>query len=224
MAGNVPQIPLATGVKPPVKPLEYVKLSKNCGVRVSRICLGMMSYGDKQWRPWVLSKEEAVPFVKRALELGINFFDTADMYSVGVSESILGECLKQLGVNREQVVIATKCRFDMGGPGSVNMSGLSRKHILHACDNSLKRLQTEYIDLYQIHRWDNDTPIEETMRALHDLVQSGKVRYIGASSMYSWQFSKAQYIAERNGWTKFVTMQNHYNLLYREEVSPEERL
>ncbi|CAF3503947.1 unnamed protein product [Rotaria socialis] len=193
--------------------MPYVRLG-NTGVQVSRICLGMMTYGSTKWREWVLGEQEGRPFVKRALELGINFFDTADMYSLGVSEEITGRALNDMAI-REEIVVATKVFHQMAeGP---NRKGLSRKHIFEACDASLKRLNMDYIDLYQIHRFDKETPIEETMEALNDLVRSGKVRYIGASSMYAWQFAKAQHIAEKNGWTKFVTMQNHYNLVYREE-------
>ncbi|CAF0727564.1 unnamed protein product [Rotaria sordida] len=193
--------------------IPYVRLG-NSGLQVSRICLGMMTYGSKKWREWVLEEQEARPFVKRALELGINFFDTADMYSLGVSEEITGRALNDMAV-REEIVVATKLFHPVvDGP---NRTGLSRKHIFEACDASLKRLNMDYIDLYQIHRFDKQTPIEETMEALNDLVRSGKVRYIGASSMYAWQFAKAQYIAEKRGWTKFISMQNHYNLIYREE-------
>ena len=194
--------------------MEYVNLGKS-GLKVSRLCLGMMSYGTSQWRPWVLDEEPARPFIEKALETGINFFDTADMYSKGLSEEVLGKSLKHFGVNRESVVIATKVYFNL--TGEVNAGGLSRKHIMDAIDASLKRLGMEYVDLYQIHRWDYNTPIEETMEALHDLVKAGKARYIGASSMYAWQFAKAQYTADLNGWTRFVSIQNHYNLIYREE-------
>jgi len=172
-----------------------------------------MSYGNTKWRKWVLPKEEGIVHIKKALAAGINFFDTADIYSHGDSEIVLGEALKD--VPRESVVVATKC-WGQVTPGP-NGKGLSRKHIFEACEASLKRLQLSYVDLYQIHRWDDETPIEETMKALHDLVISGKVRYIGASSMYAWQFAKAQFVAEKNGWTKFIAMQNHYNLVYREE-------
>lgn len=193
--------------------MQFVNLGKT-GLKVSRLCLGTMTYGSPQWRDWVLPEEESRPFIKRALEAGINFFDTADMYSKGVSEKILGQALKDFA-RREQVVIATKVFNPMGnGP---NDRGLSRKHIFDSIDASLHRLQTDYIDLYQIHRWDDETPIEETLEALHDVVKSGKVRYIGASSMYAWQFAKALYLADRYGWTRFVSMQNHYNLVYREE-------
>jgi aryl-alcohol dehydrogenase-like predicted oxidoreductase len=195
--------------------MEYVKLGRT-GLEVSRICLGCMSYGvpERGMAPWSLNEEESRPFIKRALELGINFFDTANVYSDGTSEEILGRALKDFA-RRDEVVIATKVYFRMRqGP---NGAGLSRKAIMSEIDNSLRRLGTDYVDLYQIHRWDNDTPIEETMEALHDVVKAGKARYIGASSMYAWQFLKAQHVAERNGWTRFVSMQNYYNLLYREE-------
>jgi aryl-alcohol dehydrogenase (NADP+) len=193
--------------------MQYVNLGKT-GLKVSRLCLGTMTYGSREWREWVLTEEESRPFIKRALESGINFFDTADMYSLGVSEKILGQALKDFA-KRDQVIIATKVYNAMGdGP---NDRGLSRKHIFDSIDASLQRLQTDYVDLYQIHRWDNETPIEETLEALHDVVKSGKVRYIGASSMYAWQFAKALYTADLHGWTRFVSMQNHYNLVYREE-------
>ena len=194
--------------------MYYVNLGKT-GMMVSRLCLGMMSYGSKEWREWILSEEQAKPFIKRALDAGINFFDTADVYSLGESEKITGNLIKHFGVNREQVVIATKVNSPMSD--DVNDRGLSRKHIMASIDASLKRLQMDYVDLYQIHRWDNNTPIEETMEALHDVVKAGKARYIGASSMFAWQFSKAQYTAQSHGWTRFVSMQNHYNLVYREE-------
>lgn len=193
--------------------MEYVNLGKT-GLKVSRICLGCMTYGTPEWRPWVLSEADSRPFFERALELGINFFDTADMYSLGVSEEVTGRALGELA-RREEVVIATKVFFSMGD-GS-NDRGLSRKHVFDAIDASLRRLGTDYVDLYQIHRWDPETPIEETLEALHDVVRSGKARYIGASSMYAWQLSKALYTADLNGWTRFVSMQNHYNLIYREE-------
>jgi len=173
-----------------------------------------MTYGSSAWREWVLDEEESRPFIQRALELGINFYDTADAYSVGVSEEILGRALKDFA-RRDEVVIATKVFFPMGE--SPNQGGLSRLHIMHAIDDSLRRLGTDYIDLYQIHRWDSETPIEETLEALHEVVKSGKVRYIGASSMYAWQFAKSLYLADLHGWSRFVTMQNHYNLVYREE-------
>lgn len=194
--------------------MQYTSLGKT-GLKVSRLCLGMMTYGVKTWRPWVLEEADALPFVKRALDAGINFYDTADMYSLGASEEILGNALKHFGVKRKDVVIATKVFNPMGdGP---NDAGLSRKHIMDSIDASLRRLQTDHVDLYQIHRWDYNTPIEETMEALHDVVKAGKARYIGASSMFAWQFTKAQYTAVLNGWTRFVSMQNHYNLIYREE-------
>ncbi len=194
--------------------MEYVKFGKT-GMKVSRLCLGMMTYGSKKWREWVLEEREAQPFVKRALDAGINFFDTADVYSQGTSEEILGNTLKAFGVQRETVVIATKVFNEMST--DVNDCGLSRKHIMDAVDKSLKRLKMDYIDLYQIHRWDYNTPIEETMEALHDVVKAGKARYIGASSMFAWQFAKAQYTADLHGWTRFASMQDHYNLVYREE-------
>ncbi len=195
--------------------MEYVNLGRT-GLSVSRLCLGCMSYGDPKrgGHPWTLNEEVSRPFIKRALELGINFFDTANVYSAGSSEEIVGRALKEYA-HRDEVVIATKVHGRMR-PGP-NGAGLSRKAIMSEIDNSLQRLGTDYVDLYQIHRWDNETPIEETMEALHDVVKSGKVRYIGASSMYAWQFLKAQYTAERNGWTRFVSMQNYLNLLYREE-------
>jgi 1-deoxyxylulose-5-phosphate synthase len=195
--------------------MDYVKLG-HTGLEVSRICLGCMSYGvpERGNHPWVLDEEQSRPFIKRALELGINFFDTANVYSDGTSEEIVGRALRDF-VSREDVVIATKVHGRMR-PGP-NGAGLSRKAIMSEIDNSLKRLGTDYVDLYQIHRWDYDTPIEETMEALHDVVKAGKARYIGASSMYAWQFLKALNIAEKNGWTRFVSMQNHLNLLYREE-------
>ncbi len=194
--------------------MEYVNLGKT-GLKVSRICLGMMSYGTPEWRDWVLDEAAARPFIKRAIELGINFFDTADMYSLGVSEEVTGKLLKEFTTSREEVVLATKVYFPIGkGP---NGGGLSRKHIMEGIDNSLRRLGTDYVDLYQIHRWDYDTPIEETMEALHDVVKAGKALYIGASSMYAWQFAKAQYTADLHGWTRFSAMQNHMNAVYREE-------
>jgi aryl-alcohol dehydrogenase (NADP+) len=194
--------------------MDYVNLGKT-GLKVSRLCLGMMTYGSKKWREWMLEEEEARPFVKRALDAGINFFDTADVYSLGASETVLGNTLRHLKTRREDVVIATKVFNPMSdGP---NDRGLSRKHIFDSIDASLRRLQMDHVDLYQIHRWDYDTPIEETMEALHDVVKAGKARYIGASSMFAWQFSKAQYTADAHGWTRFVSMQNHYNLIYREE-------
>lgn len=194
--------------------MQYVNLGRT-GLKVSRLCLGMMSYGSKSWREWVLEGDEAKPFLERALEAGINFFDTADVYSLGESERITGRLLRELGVKREHVVIATKVHGQMSD--DVNDRGLSRKHILSSIDKSLERLQTDHVDIYQIHRWDYNTPIEETMEALNDVVRTGKARYIGASSMFAWQFSKAQYTAQSHGWTRFVSMQNHYNLIYREE-------
>ncbi len=184
-------------------------------MKVSRICLGMMSYGDPQDREWFLDEEAAEPIVRHAVESGVTFFDTADMYSKGVSEQITGRLLGKLFASRDDYVLATKVFFPVGS-GANNM-GLSRKHILSAIDASLRRLNLDYVDLYQIHRWDPDTPIEETMEALHDVVRAGKARYIGASSMHAWKFAKAQQVAERNGWTRFVSMQNYYNLVYREE-------
>ena len=193
--------------------MEYVNLGRT-GLKVSRICLGTMTYGTSQWRAWVLDKDASWPFYKRAIELGINFFDTADMYSLGVSEEITGSALREY-TRREEVVIATKVFYPMGK--SPNQRGLSRLHILQAIDDSLRRLGTDYVDLYQIHRYDPQTPIEETLEALHDVVKAGKARYIGASSMYAWQFARALYLSEKHGWTRFVSMQNHYNLVYREE-------
>jgi aryl-alcohol dehydrogenase-like predicted oxidoreductase len=193
--------------------MEYVTLG-HTGLKVSRLCLGMMTYGSTAWRDWVLPEDQSRPFVQRALELGINFFDTADVYSIGVSEEITGRALRDFA-RRDEVVIATKVFNAMGD--KPNQRGLSRKHILSGIDDSLRRLGTDYVDLYQIHRWDDETPIEETMEALNDVVRAGKARYIGASSMYAWQFATALDIAERHGWANFVAMQNHYNLTYREE-------
>jgi 1-deoxyxylulose-5-phosphate synthase len=195
--------------------MDYVRLGQT-GLEVSRICLGCMSYGlpNRGNQLWALNEEESRPFIKRALEAGINFFDTANVYSAGSSEEILGRALKEFA-RREEVVIATKVYFRMR-PGP-NGTGLSRQAILTEIDASLRRLGTDYVDLYQIHRWDYHTPIEETLEALHDVVKAGKARYIGASSMYAWQFAKALAVAERNGWTRFVSMQNYVNLLYREE-------
>ncbi len=192
--------------------MQYTNLGKT-GLKVSRLCLGMMTYGSKKWREWVLEEKDAKPFIKRALDAGINFFDTADVYSTGESERITGNLLKD--IKRENIVIATKVHGQMSD--DPNDHGLSRKHIMDSIDNSLKRLQMDYVDLYQIHRWDYETPIEETMEALNDVVRAGKARYIGASSMFAWQFMKALHVSEMNGWTKFVSMQNHYNLVYREE-------
>ncbi|MCX6067487.1 MAG: aldo/keto reductase [Chloroflexi bacterium] len=194
--------------------MQYGRLGKS-GLKVSRLCLGMMTYGATTWRPWVLDEKQAEPFVRRALEAGINFFDTADVYSLGESEKITGNLLKKLGVKRENVVVATKVNGVMSD--DINDRGLSRKHIMDSIDKSLRRLQMDYVDLYQIHRWDYEVPIEETMEALNDVVRAGKARYIGASSMSAWQFAKAQYNADLHGWTRFVSMQNHYNLVYREE-------
>ncbi len=193
--------------------MDYVRLGTT-GLKVSPLCLGMMTYGSSSWRDWVLGEEDGRRFFKQALDHGINFFDTADMYSIGVSEEILGRAVKDM-TRRDQVVIATKVHFPMGdGP---NDRGLSRKHLFDSIDGSLRRLGTDHVDLYQIHRFDPHTPLEETLDALNDIVRSGKVRYLGASSMYAWQFARALYLADRNGWARFVTMQNHYNLIYREE-------
>lgn len=195
--------------------MQYAQLG-NTGVRVSRLCLGMMTYGSKEWRDWILEYDDALPFVAAALEAGINFFDTADVYSNGASEQVLGRALEELGVDREDVVIATKC-FNGTHDRKRNRWGLSRKHIMAACDESLDRLGTDYIDLYQIHRFDYRTPMEETIEALSDLVAEGKVRYLGASSMFAWQMAKYLFTADALGAVRFVTMQNHYNLIYREE-------
>jgi aryl-alcohol dehydrogenase-like predicted oxidoreductase len=194
--------------------MQYVRFG-NTGLKVSKICLGTMTYGhpNERW-PWALNEAESIPFIKKALALGINFFDTADIYSYGASETVLGNALKMFA-KRHEVVIATKVFNPMSA--DPNDGGLSRKHILHSIDASLKRLQTDYVDLYQIHRWDYQTPIEETMEALHDVVKAGKARYIGASSMFAWQFAKALFTADIHGWTRFVSMQPHYNLIYREE-------
>ncbi|HET6845707.1 MAG TPA: aldo/keto reductase [Anaerolineales bacterium] len=194
--------------------MQYVNLGRT-GMQVSRLCLGMMTYGSRTWRPWILEQDEARPFLKRAVEAGINFLDTADAYSLGGSEEVLGRLVRDLGLDRENLVIATKVYMPISE--DVNDRGLSRKHILRSIDRSLQRLQMDHVDLYQIHRWDYQTPIEETMEALHDVVKAGKARYIGASSMFVWQFAKAQAVAELHGWTRFVSMQNHYNLIYREE-------
>jgi aryl-alcohol dehydrogenase-like predicted oxidoreductase len=193
--------------------MQYVNLGKT-GLKVSRLCLGMMTYGTSKWRDWVLDEDDSRPFIKRALELGINFFDTADMYSLGASEEVTGRALRDFA-RRDEVIITSKVFNPMSD--DPNARGLSRKHIMDAIDASLRRLGTDYVDLYQIHRWDYNTPIEETMEALHDVVKTGKARYIGASSMFAWQFAKAQYTADRHGWTRFVSMQDHYNLVYREE-------
>ena len=194
--------------------MQYVNLGST-GLKVSRLCLGTMTYGSSKWRPWVLDEEASRPLIRQALEAGINFFDTADMYSLGASEEVLGRALKDFVPSRDKVVIATKVFYPVGD--DPNQRGLSRKHIMHAIDDSLRRLGTDYIDLYQIHRFDAQTPIEETIEALHDVVRSGKALYLGASSMPAWQFARMLYTADANGWTRFVTMQNHYNLIYREE-------
>ncbi len=194
--------------------MEYINLGST-GLKVSRICLGCMTYGSKQWREWVLDEAESRPFFRRALEAGINFFDTADVYSRGASEQVLGRAMKEFGPSRDRLVIATKVHGVMGD--DPNQRGLSRKHIMHAIDDSLRRLGTDYVDLYQIHRFDPATPMQETLEALNDVVRAGKALYIGASSMFAWQFAKYQHLAERGGVARFVSMQNHYNLLYREE-------
>ena len=193
--------------------MQYTNLGKT-GLMVSRVCLGTMTYGAPDWRPWVLSEEVSRPFFQKALEAGINFFDTADVYSFGVSEEVVGRALKDFA-RRDEVVLATKVCQPMSD--KPNDRGLSRKHIMSSIDASLRRLGTDYVDLYQTHRWDYHTPIEETLEALNDVVRSGKARYIGASSMFAWQFAKALYLSDRNGWARFVSMQNHYNLVYREE-------
>jgi 1-deoxyxylulose-5-phosphate synthase len=194
--------------------MQYRRLGSS-GLWISRIGLGMMSYGDGGTREWHLREERAEPIVRRAVESGITFFDTADTYSDGVTEEITGRLLAKLFAGRDDYVLATKVFFPMGQ--GRNDRGLSRKHVLSAIDASLRRLDTDYVDLYQIHRWDYETPIEETMGVLHEVVQAGKARYIGASSMFAWQFAKAQQVAQAAGWTRFVSMQNHYNLVYREE-------
>jgi aryl-alcohol dehydrogenase (NADP+) len=193
--------------------VDYVNLGRS-GLKVSRLCLGTMSYGTSKWRPWVLDEPESREIIKHALERGINFFDSADYYSLGVSEEVVGRALRDFG-KRDEVVIATKVFYPL--TRHANAGGLSRKHIMQALDDSLRRFGTDYIDLYQIHRFDPDTPIEETLEALHDTVKSGKVRYIGASSMFAWQFARLVYTQRVRGWTQFVSMQNHYNLIYREE-------
>jgi 1-deoxyxylulose-5-phosphate synthase len=193
--------------------MNYTNLGKT-GLKVSRICLGCMSYGLKEERVWGLDEEQSRPFIKRALELGINFFDTANMYGNGRSEEVVGRAMRDFA-KRDEIVIASKVYFPMRP--DVNGRGLSRKAIMTEIDHSLRRLGMDYVDLYQIHRWDYETPIEETLEALHDVVKSGKARYIGASSMFAWQFCKALYLADLHGWTRFVSMQNHYNLLNREE-------
>jgi aryl-alcohol dehydrogenase-like predicted oxidoreductase len=193
--------------------MNYTKLGKT-GLKVSRICLGCMSYGLKDEREWGLDEEQSRPFIKRAIELGINFFDTANMYGTGRSEQVLGQAVRDFA-KRDELVIATKVYFPMRA--DLNGRGLSRKAIMTEIDHSLRRLQMDYVDLYQIHRWDYDTPIEETLEALHDVVKAGKTRYIGASSMFAWQFCKALYLSDVHRWTRFVSMQPHYNLLNREE-------
>jgi 1-deoxyxylulose-5-phosphate synthase len=194
--------------------VEYTRLGST-GLQVSRVCLGMMSYGSSSWRDWVLDIDAARPQVRVAVEGGITFYDTADVYSLGVSEEVTGTLLTEFFPRREDYVLATKVRSPMSD--RPNDAGLSRKHIMASIDASLRRLGTDYVDLYQIHRWDPETPIEETMEALHDVVKAGKARYIGASSMHAWQFAKAQFTADLGGWTRFVAMQDHYNLIYREE-------
>lgn len=194
--------------------MQYVRLGST-GLTVSRLCLGAMTYGSKKWREWVLEEEESRPFIRRALELGINFFDTADVYSLGASEEVLGRALKDFADGRDKIVIATKVFNSMGK--DPNQRGLSRKHIHHAIDDSLRRLGTDYVDLYQIHRFDYRTPIEETIEALDDVVKQGKALYVGASSMYGWQFARMLYKADELGASRFVAMQNHYNIIYREE-------
>ncbi len=193
--------------------MQYTRLGRS-GLTVSRLCLGCMSYGDPKWRPWILDEEASQPFFRQAIENGINFFDTADQYSLGVSEEVTGRALREYG-NLDEIVIATKGFFSM--TDAPNMGGLSRKHIVQACEASLRRLGVETIDLYQIHRYDPNTPIEETLEALDLLVRQGKIRYIGASSMYAWQLAQMLSTSERNGWARFVSMQNHYNMIYREE-------
>ena len=193
--------------------MEYVNVGRS-GLKVSRLCLGMMSFGTPAWRPWVLTEESSRPIIRRAVEYGINFFDTADMYSEGMSEEVLGRAIRDFA-KRDEVVIATKVFYPIRQ--HANAGGLSRKHILQAIDDSLRRLQMEYVDLYQIHRHDPVTPIEETLEALHDVVKAGKARYIGASSMFAWQFVRMVYTQRTNGWAQFISMQNHYNLIYREE-------
>jgi len=194
--------------------MDYVNLGPT-GLKVSRLCLGAMTYGSKQWRPWVLEEEEARPFIRRALEFGINYFDTADMYSVGRSEEVLGRALKDFGLRRDRIIVATKVYHAMSD--DPNDRGLSRKHIMHSIDNSLRRLDMDYVDLYQIHRYDYSTPVEETLTALNDVVRAGKALYVGASAMYGWQFMKMLGTSDRLGLARFVTMQNYYNVIYREE-------
>ncbi|WP_437512141.1 aldo/keto reductase [Sorangium sp. So ce1099] len=194
--------------------MEYTNLGST-GLKVSRICLGAMTFGSPKWRDWVLDEAASRPLIKRALDLGINFFDTADVYSLGESEAVLGRALKEIGPSRDRLVIATKVNSPMGD--DPNQRGLSRKHIRHSIDDSLRRLGTDYVDLYQIHRFDPNTPIEETLEALDEVVKAGKALYLGASSMYAWQFAKMLHTSDRRGLSRFVAMQNHYNLVYREE-------
>ena len=194
--------------------MQYTRLGST-GLKVSRLCLGMMTYGSRQWRQWVLEEADSIPLIAKAWDLGINFFDTADMYSLGVSEEILGRAIKTLGIPRDKIIIATKLYNPMSD--DLNHKGLGRKHLHHAINDSLRRLQTDYVDLYQIHRYDYDTPVEEVMDGLKDVVRSGKALYLGASSMYAWQLAKLQHAADKSGGAKFVSMQNHYNLAYREE-------
>jgi 1-deoxyxylulose-5-phosphate synthase len=195
--------------------MEYVRFGST-GLKVSRLCLGMMSYGSKQWRPWVLDAEESRPVLRRAFDLGINFFDTADMYSLGVSEEITGQAVREMAGGRDRVILASKLHFPMSS--DPNDQGLSRKHIFDSIDRTLRRLGTDYVDLYQIHRFDYGTPIEETLEALNDLVRAGKVRYIGASAMFAWQFLKMLMTSGAHGWTRFVSMQCYHNILYRENA------
>ena len=194
--------------------MEYVNLGKS-GLKVSHLCLGMMSFGSKSWREWVLTEEQGRPIIRRAVELGITFFDTANVYSHGLCEEITGRALREFFRGRDEYVVATKVHGAMGDKPT--QRGLSRKHIMDSIDASLRRLGLEYVDLYQIHRWDHGTPVEETLEALTDVVKAGKARYLGASSMYAWQFAKALFAADLHGWTRFTSMQNHYNLIYREE-------
>jgi aryl-alcohol dehydrogenase-like predicted oxidoreductase len=194
--------------------MDYVNLGPT-GLKVSRLCLGAMTYGSRQWRPWVLEDEEARPFILKALEFGINYFDTADMYSGGKSEELLGRALRDFGSGRDRIVVATKVYMPMSD--DPNDRGLSRKHIMHSIDNSLRRLGMDYVDLYQIHRFDSSTPIDETLRALDDVVRAGKALYVGASAMYAWQFMKMLAVSDRLGLARFSTMQNYYNVIYREE-------
>jgi len=194
--------------------MDYINLGQT-GLKVSRLCLGAMTYGSKQWRPWILEEEEARPFIRQAVELGINYFDTADMYSVGKSEEVLGRALKDFGPGRDRIIVATKVYMPMSD--DPNDCGLSRKHIMRSIDNSLRRLGTDYVDMYQIHRFDASTPVEETLRALADVVRAGKALYIGASAMYGWQFMKMLATSDRLGLSRFCTMQNYYNVIYREE-------